>query len=202
VNGKSNLYFVNLSATDESINLGGLAGYYSGLQYASSPTNFVTGNSSIPATSLTATSSLSVPAYSVTSLVSVPAPAAGSAAPASPANTPAAGPSKTTSKSSGAGARPTTVNAAGNDAGPNSAQQNQVTLNIGGHTLTIHSGLLKGIINHKRSAWVFGGGAILLVLAIAALMYAFHLPRLAIGLAKRLLRKPTTKNLPPDQGPY
>lgn len=38
------------------------------LQYASSPTNFVTGNSSIPASSSTVTNALYVPAYSVTSL--------------------------------------------------------------------------------------------------------------------------------------
>jgi hypothetical protein len=68
VNGKTNLYFVNLSATNENIDLGSLSGSYSVLQYASSPTNFVTGNSSIPASSSTVTNALYVPAYSVTSL--------------------------------------------------------------------------------------------------------------------------------------
>jgi hypothetical protein len=70
VNGKTNLYFVNTSADNETISLGSLSGNYSALQYASSPTNFVTGNSSIPTDSFTATDSLAVPAYSVTSLVS------------------------------------------------------------------------------------------------------------------------------------
>ena len=68
VNGKTNLYFVNLSATNETMELGSLAGHYSVLQYTSSPGNFVTGNSSIPADSSTATGSLVIPGYSVTSL--------------------------------------------------------------------------------------------------------------------------------------
>jgi hypothetical protein len=75
VNGKTNLYFVNLSASSENLNLGSLSGNYSALQYASSPTNFVTGDSSIPASSSTVTSGLTIPAYSVTSLVSTTAPA-------------------------------------------------------------------------------------------------------------------------------
>ncbi|HZL07703.1 MAG TPA: hypothetical protein VFC50_00730 [Candidatus Dormibacteraeota bacterium] len=70
VNGKTNLYFVNLSPTSENINLGNLSGNYSVLQYASSPTNFVTGNSSISPTTSTATNTVTVPGYSVTSLVS------------------------------------------------------------------------------------------------------------------------------------
>jgi len=74
VNGKTNLYFVNLSTTDETVNLGGLAGTYSVLQYASSPTNFVTGfasgTGSVTTTNSTATNSVTIPAYSVTSLVS------------------------------------------------------------------------------------------------------------------------------------
>ena len=69
VNGKTNLYFVNLTATDETVSLGSLSGNYSVLQYASSPANFVTGNSSIPANSFTASNTVNIPAYSVTSLV-------------------------------------------------------------------------------------------------------------------------------------
>ncbi len=70
VGGKTNLYFANLSANAETLNLGSLSGNYSGLQYSSSPATFPTGSSSIPATSLTATTTVSIPAYSVTSLVS------------------------------------------------------------------------------------------------------------------------------------
>ena len=70
VNGKTNMYFVNLSATSENINLGTLAGSYSALQYATSPTNFVTGDSSIPPSSSTVTNTVTIPGYSVTSLVS------------------------------------------------------------------------------------------------------------------------------------
>jgi hypothetical protein len=72
VNGKTNLYFVNLSPTNENINLGCLSASYSVLQYASTPANFVTGNSSIPASSSTVTNTLYVPAYSVTSLLARP----------------------------------------------------------------------------------------------------------------------------------
>jgi|GEM_PF-4155232 hypothetical protein len=70
VNGKTNFYFVNLSADNENLNLGDLSGNYTALQYTSSPINFVTGNGSIPTDTFTATNSLNVPAYSVTSLVS------------------------------------------------------------------------------------------------------------------------------------
>jgi hypothetical protein len=70
VNGKTNLYFANLSADSETIDLGSLSGNYSGLQYASSPATFVTGNSSIPASTPTVTNTVTIPAYSVTSLVS------------------------------------------------------------------------------------------------------------------------------------
>ena len=69
VNGKTNLYFANLSANQETVDLGSLSGSYSVLQYTSSPTTFVTGNSSIPASSFSASSSITIPAYSVTSLV-------------------------------------------------------------------------------------------------------------------------------------
>jgi hypothetical protein len=70
VGGKTNLYFVNTSTSNVTVNLGSLSGNYSVLQYASSPTNFITGDSSIPATNSSATNSVNIPAYSVTSLVS------------------------------------------------------------------------------------------------------------------------------------
>jgi hypothetical protein len=73
VNGKTNLFFANLSPTAETINLGNLSGNYLGQQYVSSPTDFITGianDSSIPLTSFPATTTVTIPAYSVTSLVS------------------------------------------------------------------------------------------------------------------------------------
>jgi hypothetical protein len=69
VGNKTNLYFVNLSANNEDINLGSLSGNYSVLQYASDPANFITGNGSVPATNTTATNTVDIPAYSVSSLV-------------------------------------------------------------------------------------------------------------------------------------
>jgi hypothetical protein len=71
VDGKTNLFFVNLSADNEKVSLGTLSGTYSVLQYATSPTNFITGNDSIPALSSTATTELTIPPYSVSSLVSM-----------------------------------------------------------------------------------------------------------------------------------
>jgi hypothetical protein len=68
VDGKTNLYIINLSADNETINLGALAGNYSVLQYSTSPSNFTTGT--IPTTTSSATTQVTIPPYSVSSLVS------------------------------------------------------------------------------------------------------------------------------------
>jgi hypothetical protein len=192
VGGKTNLYFVNLTANDESLNLGSLSGYYSVLQYVSSPSNFVTGNSSIPADSSTASSTVTVPAYSVTSLVSTPAPPAASSSsqPTTAVSNPASSSSTSASSASSGGTNTnssatasTTPKAGGSNTG------NQVSFSLGGHTITVHNSLLKGIIvRYKANKWL-PITTVLLLIIIVALTYVYHLPKLVISVIRRLINR-------------
>jgi hypothetical protein len=190
VGGKTNLYFVNLSADSEVINLGSLSGNYSVVQYASDPANFITGNSSIPASLLTATNSLTIPAYSVTSLVggaAVPVSSSGSQSSTTTSTAPKASTGSSSSASSatkGSAATATTPSQANANS---SSQQNAVTLDLGGQHITIHSGLLKSVVaRYKTNKWL-PITIVVVVIVAAVVAYELRVPRILMRAIKRLM---------------